>query len=175
MSQNQGDVQLKNECEKKKVKSTVTWHRIECDGSVKKKKAIGRCRCTISPGLGRAEGLVIFVLNQKQMPRDRRGQPNWLKWRWRWLNVMVCNKVESFFIFDMACNLNKVVYWINLNKVTYWINSNKVAQVDKINSKNTQFYLFDFGIYITFSLNIYMWYHHDVGFKLYSWKFAQNV
>jgi len=27
---------LKNECEKKKAKSIVTWHRIEYDGSVKK-------------------------------------------------------------------------------------------------------------------------------------------
>jgi hypothetical protein len=36
MSQNQGDAQLKNECEKKKVKSTLTWHDIEYDGSVKK-------------------------------------------------------------------------------------------------------------------------------------------
>jgi len=39
MSQNHNQVQLnKNEGdEKKKVKSPVTWHRIECDGSVKKK------------------------------------------------------------------------------------------------------------------------------------------
>jgi hypothetical protein len=36
MPQNQGDVQLKKEGVKKKAKSTVTWHRIECDGSVKK-------------------------------------------------------------------------------------------------------------------------------------------
>jgi len=36
MSQNQGDVQLKKEGEKNKAKSTVTWHKIECDGSVKK-------------------------------------------------------------------------------------------------------------------------------------------
>ena len=36
MSQNLGDAQLKNECEKKKEKSTLTWHEIECDGSVKK-------------------------------------------------------------------------------------------------------------------------------------------
>ena len=39
MSQNQGDVQLKNECEKKKAKSTMKWHRIECDDSVKKSKS----------------------------------------------------------------------------------------------------------------------------------------
>jgi len=31
-----GEVQLKKEGEKKKAKSIVTWHRIECDGSVKK-------------------------------------------------------------------------------------------------------------------------------------------
>jgi hypothetical protein len=36
MSQNQGDVQLKNECEKKKTKLTLTWHGIECDGFIKK-------------------------------------------------------------------------------------------------------------------------------------------
>jgi len=37
MSQKQGDVaQLKKEGEKKNGKSTVTWHRIKCDGSVKK-------------------------------------------------------------------------------------------------------------------------------------------
>jgi hypothetical protein len=40
MPQNQGDVQLKKEGVKKKAKSTVTWHIIECDGSVKKKKTI---------------------------------------------------------------------------------------------------------------------------------------
>ena len=27
---------MKNECEKKKAKSTLTWHKIECDGSIKK-------------------------------------------------------------------------------------------------------------------------------------------
>jgi hypothetical protein len=36
MSQNQGEVQLKNESDKKKAKSTLIWHRVECDGSVKK-------------------------------------------------------------------------------------------------------------------------------------------
>jgi len=38
ISQNQGDVQLnkKEGDEKKKEKSPLTWHRIECDGSVKK-------------------------------------------------------------------------------------------------------------------------------------------
>jgi len=30
------DVQLKKEGEKKKAKSTVTWHEIKCDGFVKK-------------------------------------------------------------------------------------------------------------------------------------------
>jgi len=40
MSLNQGDVQVyqKEGDEKKKAKSSVTWHKIECDGSVKKKK-----------------------------------------------------------------------------------------------------------------------------------------
>ena len=39
-NQNQGNVQLnKNEGdEKKKAKSPMTWHKIECDGSVNKKK-----------------------------------------------------------------------------------------------------------------------------------------
>jgi len=37
ISQKQGDAtQLKKEGEKKKAKSTVTWHGIECNGSVKK-------------------------------------------------------------------------------------------------------------------------------------------
>jgi len=36
MSQNQGDVRLKNESDKKKAKSHVIWHGIECDDSVKK-------------------------------------------------------------------------------------------------------------------------------------------
>jgi len=52
MSQNQsqGNVQLnKNEGdEKKKEKSHMTWHRIVCDGSVKKR--IRRLRCTNSRG-----------------------------------------------------------------------------------------------------------------------------
>jgi len=38
MSQNQGDVQLKMEGEKKKAKSTMTWHRIECEGTRQKSK-----------------------------------------------------------------------------------------------------------------------------------------
>jgi len=39
MSQNQNQVQLnkKEGDDKKKAKSPVTWHEIECDGSVKKK------------------------------------------------------------------------------------------------------------------------------------------
>jgi len=45
MSQKQGDAaQLKKEGEKKKAKSTVTWHGIECDGFVK--KVIRKCRFT---------------------------------------------------------------------------------------------------------------------------------
>ena len=37
MSQKQGDAaQLKKEGKNKKAKSTITWHEIECDGSVKK-------------------------------------------------------------------------------------------------------------------------------------------
>jgi hypothetical protein len=38
MSEKQGDAQLKREGEKKKAKITMTWHDIECDESVKKKK-----------------------------------------------------------------------------------------------------------------------------------------
>ncbi|AES91647.1 hypothetical protein MTR_4g115840 [Medicago truncatula] len=40
MSQNQGNVELNKKKEgddKKKEKSPMTWHRITCDGSVKKK------------------------------------------------------------------------------------------------------------------------------------------
>ncbi|AES98890.1 hypothetical protein MTR_5g074170 [Medicago truncatula] len=37
MSQKQGDAQLKKEGEKKKAKTTVTWHNIECEGSRQKK------------------------------------------------------------------------------------------------------------------------------------------
>jgi hypothetical protein len=38
-NQNQGDVRLnkKEGDEKKKAKSPMTWHEIECDGSIKKK------------------------------------------------------------------------------------------------------------------------------------------
>jgi len=41
MSQNQNQVQLnkKEGDDKKKAKSLVTWHEIECDGSVKKKRS----------------------------------------------------------------------------------------------------------------------------------------
>jgi len=90
-NQNQGDVQLnKNEGdEKKKAKSPMTWHKIECDGSVKKR--VRMCRRTIIPGWGGAGGHAILVLNQKQVLRDCQGQPNWLVWRGRWLNVMACN------------------------------------------------------------------------------------
>ena len=49
-NQNQNQVQLnkKEGDDKKKAKSHMTWHIIECDGSVKKR--IRRCWCTISPG-----------------------------------------------------------------------------------------------------------------------------
>ena len=67
------------------------------------------------------------------------------------------------------------MYWINLNKVAYWINSNKIVQVHEIISKNTQFYLVLILSMLHYILPINMWYHYDVEFKLYSWKFAQNV
>ena len=125
----------------------VIWQRIECDGSVKKRE-IWRCRCTISSGWGGAEGLVILVLNQKQVaPRTVEDTPIELSDEGDDLNVMACN-VLSFWIFFLCflicytfwywINLNNVAYWINLNKVVY---SNKVSQAHEINSKNTQFYL----------------------------------
>jgi len=46
MSQNQGDAQLKREGEKEKAKTIVTWHDIECDGSLKKEIQ----RCDFGPG-----------------------------------------------------------------------------------------------------------------------------
>jgi len=64
---------------------------------------------------------------------------------------------------------------MNSNNVAYWINSNKVAQVHKINSKNTQFYLVLISCTLHCILPKYIWYHHDVGFKLYRWKFAKNI
>jgi len=105
------------------------------------------------------KNLLFWSVAKNRCPRNCRGQPNWLKWRGRLLSVMVCNVLICwifFLCFFICCafwywinlnkvvywiNLNKVVYWINSNKVAYWINSNKVAQVHKINSKNTQFYL----------------------------------
>ena len=39
MSHKKGDPQLKKEDEKKKAKTTVTWHRIECEGTRQKSKA----------------------------------------------------------------------------------------------------------------------------------------
>jgi len=39
MSQKQSDAQLKKEGEKKKAKTTVTWHGIECEGTGQKSKA----------------------------------------------------------------------------------------------------------------------------------------
>ena len=48
MPQNQVQLTKKESDEKKKEKSHVTWHIIECDDFVKKK--IRRCRCTISRG-----------------------------------------------------------------------------------------------------------------------------
>jgi len=59
MSQNQGDVQLTKEGEKKKSKSNVK----EPD-----KKARWMCPCTISTKWDGAEWHVILVLNQKQVP-----------------------------------------------------------------------------------------------------------
>ena len=38
MSQKQGDAQLKKEGEKKKAKTIVTWHGIECKGCGQKGK-----------------------------------------------------------------------------------------------------------------------------------------
>jgi len=38
MSQEKGDAQLKKEGEKKKAKTNVTWHSIECKGSIQKSK-----------------------------------------------------------------------------------------------------------------------------------------
>ena len=76
MSQNQGDVQLKNESDKKKAKSPAKWHIIECDCSVKKKKQF--------KGVGvqpvKAEEERNYMLFQSSIKskcsRDRRRQPN---------------------------------------------------------------------------------------------------
>jgi len=55
MSQRQGDAaQLKKEGERKKEKSTMTWHGIECDGSVKKNE------------------LKVSVYNQSRLRRSER-------------------------------------------------------------------------------------------------------
>ncbi|RHN73466.1 hypothetical protein MtrunA17_Chr2g0298781 [Medicago truncatula] len=45
-NQNQGNVQGD---EKNKEKSSMTWHKIVCDGSEKKRR-VRRCRCTITRG-----------------------------------------------------------------------------------------------------------------------------
>ena len=56
MSQNQGNVELnkKEGNDKKKEKSPMTWHRITCDGSVKKKD------------------LKVLVYNQSRLRRSGR-------------------------------------------------------------------------------------------------------
>ena len=56
MSQNQNQVQLnkKEGDDKKKTKSSVTWHIIECDGSLKKK------------------GLKVPIYNQSRLRRSGR-------------------------------------------------------------------------------------------------------
>jgi len=67
MSQKQGDVaQLKNEGEKKKEKSTVTWYRIECDGSVKKSNS--KVPVYNQSRLRKSGRTCYLVLNQKQVP-----------------------------------------------------------------------------------------------------------
>jgi len=56
MSHNQGNVELnkKEDDDKKKEKSPMTWHRITCDGSVKKKDS------------------KVLVYNQSRLRRSRR-------------------------------------------------------------------------------------------------------
>jgi len=75
MAQKQGDAaQLQKEGEKRKAKSTVTWHGIECDGSVKKKYE------GVSVQSFQAEeewkDLLLWFPTKSRCPRDCRGQPN---------------------------------------------------------------------------------------------------
>jgi len=112
------------------------------------------------------KNLLFWSATKSRCPQNYWRQPNWLQWRVRWLNKMVCNVLICWILFFLICcafwywinlnkvayrinlnevaywiNLNKVAFWINSNKVEYWINSNKAVQVHEINSKNTQFYL----------------------------------
>ena len=97
---------MKNECEKKKAKSTVTWHKIECDGSVKK----NQFECAgVQPFQVREEqkDLLFWSTAKSRCPMNCRGQPNWLKWRRRWLNAMTCNKIGrfSYAFWYATCNI----------------------------------------------------------------------
>jgi len=74
MSQNQGDVQLKNENDKKKAKSTMTWHRVECDGSLKKQfEGVGVQSFQIEE---ERKDLLFWSSTKSMCPRDYQGQPN---------------------------------------------------------------------------------------------------
>ena len=125
-------------------KQNRMWHGTESNAMIPLKKAIWRCQCTTSPGWEGAGGHAILVLNQKQVPQGLPGQPGWLVWRGRWLNVIVfyvldlflLNCFGSFFMFFFICGahfaldygtLNKIAFWIISFKLAYWIISIKLA------------------------------------------------
>jgi len=141
-NQNEGNVELnkmEGGDEKKKAKSPMTWHKIECNGSIKKRfEGAGVQSFQVEE---KREDMLFWFSTKSRCPRVCRGQPNWLVRRGRWLNVMTCN-VSLFWIFFyvflyVSCILlhydilNKIVFWLISIKVAYWIVSIKTRVVNK--------------------------------------------
>jgi len=59
MSHKHGDAHIKKEGEKKKAKTTVTWHSIKCEG-IRRKKEKWMCPCTISTRQDGAEEAITL-------------------------------------------------------------------------------------------------------------------
>jgi len=74
MSQKHGDAKLNKEGEKKRAESTVTWHKIECDGSVKKQfEGVG---VQLVQAEEEHKSLLFWSSIKSRYPMNCRGQPN---------------------------------------------------------------------------------------------------
>jgi len=115
MSQKQGNVELnkKEGDDKKKEKSPMKWHGIDCDGSVKKKDS--KVPVYNHSRLRRSGRQPILVLNQKQVPQGLS--------RTTLLTCATRKMTESCLHFYVFFYMLSAFCYILLDIVVLWIKS----------------------------------------------------
>ena len=91
--------------------------------------------------------MLFWSSTKSRCGRDCRGQPNWDKLWWRWLNnVMAYNNLKYAAHFGTFCYwiiLNKLAFWINLKRNCVLIKLEAKLHIDYIWSKINKFSIFD--------------------------------